>query len=234
MRLTLNSTGKAKLKPDEIKTSITIGVADKEDRNRCISNLINTIGTLTENLNKKEYIKEVDFDSYNIREQKKSIKYKKEDKEYTEYVFDFWSGESYLHFNMPLDFAYVEEVQKICDSLYKDEDNYGIIVASDFNYGLSEQSENDIQTLAINSALDKMKEQAEKIKSHLNLKNAELKEINFIENSTIRGNAFMSKSKAMYDASLAEKEFSISELDKILNLKDITKYITVTSEWEIK
>ena len=59
-------------------------------------------------------------------------------------------------------------------------------------------------------------------------------EINFKEtNSEFFGAPRMAKA-VNYETSISEKEFSIGELDKILNLKDITKSISVTSEWEIE
>ena len=77
-----------------------------------------------------------------------------------------------------------------------------------------------------------MELQAINIGEHLDLTEIELKEVNFVEAPHNREDMVFAKAR-MGASAVENTNYSISDLDKLLNLKDIVLSEDLYSEWEL-
>lgn len=235
MEITLKSIGKAKLKPNWVKTDIYIKIKSM-DIDECSRTLINAIGNTTDML--KSEVDEVIFSSYNIREVSKRIEENKtvdviSTKE-TKYVFDGYEGYAYLSVEFSLDMSKMERIDKICKDLSVSLTNENIrtSINPDHAYTLSEESFSELDIMVVNSALDKMIIQAHKIAEHMNYSKVELKEVSFIKENT--RNDFLESAVCKSAVGSNIKEYTLSDLDAMLELRDIERSTEVYSNWEME
>ena len=236
MKITLKSVGKAKLKPNWVKTGVPITIKST-DKELCGKTLINTIGNLTDEL--KNFVEEVVFSSYHIQEVTKQVKEKQmkdnQEVEVIKRVFDYYEGFAILYIEFKLDMKKMQDIDDTCKELSKAFTNGDVKtdISTYHEYTLSEESFSELDSMVVNNALDKMIIQANKIAEHMNYKKVELKEVSFVKEN-IRGDYDYLGNTFDESSRHSIKEYKLSDLDAILELKEIERSTEVYSNWEME
>lgn len=235
MRIKLQSNGTAQAKPNYVTTNITISIKDV-DKNRCSKLLIDIIGNLSVKLEEFQ-LKKIEFSSYNIREITKTVEINNKKTNIVEKksVFDYYNGNAYFNVEFNLDFKLMEQINNLCSIMSKDftTEQSTVSIFAQFNYTLTDELFAELNSQAVNNALDKMKSQAENIAQHLKLANIELLEVNFVERSFNDNNLFMTEKRAAFGSSNNYASYTIASLDELIKLKDIKVSTEIYSNWEL-
>lgn len=225
MEIILRASGKASMAPNYVNCNIGINVQDK-DKDVCGKVLVDAIGNVSERL--KGRFNQVIFDGYSLEERKIY------NKEKNRYDFSHFEGSAELRISYDLDMSTVEFVNMTCRLLEKQfvDKAKKVTIKGSHQYTLTEQDWARLKSNAVNNALDEVQIQAENIANHLHLDKVELKTVNF--DNTAAGYYDEAPMVFKSRSGVPEpeiKEYNLSDLDKIIEFKDIEHTVQLTSTW---